>query len=93
LSNFILIVLYLADLAHLAVGKVQKELVGFAVELFGKIALHVGIAVVRNFDAYFLDYCGLLVWANVLARKVTGVQAAGTCWRYVSEKEAEGQGE
>jgi hypothetical protein len=77
----------LADLAHLAVGKVQKELVGFAVELFGKIALHVGIAVVGYFDAYFLDYCGLFVWAYVFVRKV-----AGTCWRYGAEKEAEGQG-
>jgi hypothetical protein len=78
----------LADLAHLAVGKVQKELVGFAVELFGKITLHICIAVVRNFDAYFLNYCGRLVRTNVLVRKV-----AGTCWRYVSEKEAESQGE
>jgi hypothetical protein len=82
----------LADLAHLAVGKVQKEAVGFAVESFGKIALHICIAVVGYFDAYFLNYCGRLVRTNVLVRKVTGVQAAGTCWRYVSEKEAEGQG-
>jgi hypothetical protein len=76
---------------------VQKELVGFAVESFGKIALHIGIAIVGNFDAYFLDYCGLLVRTNFFVGKVTGVQAAGTCWRYgatsVSEKEAESQGE
>jgi hypothetical protein len=55
--------------------------------LFGKIALHVGIAVVGYFDAYFLNYCGRLVRTNVLVRKV-----AGTCWRYGAEKEAEGQG-
>jgi hypothetical protein len=93
LSNFILIVLYLTDLAHLAIGKVQKEAVWFAVELFGKIALHICIAVVGYFDAYFLNYCGRLVRTNVLVRKVTGVQAAGTCWRYGAEKEAESQGE
>jgi hypothetical protein len=48
---------------------VQKELVGFAVESFGKIPLHVSIAVVRYFDAYFLNYCGLSVWANVFVRE------------------------
>jgi hypothetical protein len=67
---------------------VQKELVGFAVESFGKIALHVGVAVVRYFDAYFLNYCGLLVWANVFVREREGKR-----WRYGAEKEAEGQGE
>jgi hypothetical protein len=66
---------------------VQKELVGFAVELFGKIAIHVGIAVVGYFDAYFLDYCGLFVWAYVFVREREGKR-----WGYVSGKEAEGQG-
>jgi hypothetical protein len=88
LSNVISIVLYLADSAHLAVGQVQKELVGFAVESFGKIPLHVSIAVVRYFDAYFLNYCGLSVWANVFVREREGKR-----WRYGAEKEAEGQGE
>jgi hypothetical protein len=85
LSNVISIVLYLADSAHLAVGQVQKELVGFAVESFGKIALHVGVAVVRYFDAYFLNYCGLSVWANVFVRERERKR-----WRYVSEKKGEG---
>jgi hypothetical protein len=63
---------------------VQKELVGFAVESFGKIALHIGIAIVGNFDAYFLDYCGLYVFV---------MQGEGRRWRYGTEKESEGQGE
>jgi hypothetical protein len=69
LSNVISIVLYFADLANFAVGEVQKEAVGFAVASLSKISLNVDVAIVGNFDAYFLDYCGLLVWANVFVRE------------------------
>jgi hypothetical protein len=70
----------------------KVELVGLAVGNFSEILAYYSITLV-DFDALFANDCGRLVRTDFFVGKVTGVQATGACWRYVSEKEAEGQGE
>jgi hypothetical protein len=70
LSDFVSIVLYFADLANFAVGEVQKEAVGFAVASLSKISLNVDVAVIGDFDAYFLYYGGRLVGANFFVGEI-----------------------